>query len=374
MERKFLIKTTEFKIEIYNKATDQESWTNYYALSGQPKLEGEKKEELREFRKEKEKSEYEVKLIHKRSGVFKLFDVDNKNFFKDKVVFKAMVNELLEEVCKTRKERQIDKVEHKNFFGAHYQKVGGVLTKAGQINTIGKTANYNDPLTKKTPISKSKRYIGVELEFNDDGNHSERTIAAILKTHNLGRYVEVTRDRSCGWEVRVLVSEDNFIEPLQKIMKVLSDAGFGADNRCGTHVHLDMRNRDVKQVYKNMVLTQSFLRRFIKKSRKNNEYCVKNVFDDFDKHNTQTKGDLRRHAVNSCSYKTHKTLEIRMHHGTLDSDVLIPWIKLLVKIANYKEVVTKKIASLKQAKQCYGFEVDLSSVLKNRIISMFKGN
>jgi hypothetical protein len=43
-------------------------------------------------------------------------------------------------------------------------------------------------------------------------------------------------------------------------------------------------------------------------------------------------------AINPLSYKKHKTLEVRLHHGCLDSAKLGHWIDLLLAIVNSRNL------------------------------------
>jgi hypothetical protein len=263
------------------------------------------------------------------------------------------------------------KSEIKHFDGASYGVIGGVLDKPNNINEIGKKTTTNDPYAHKIPRHKNKNYIGIELEFNQINGVSQEAIANKLKDAGVARYINVTTDGSCGWEVRVLLPEDNYIEPLTKIIKVIKDMGHLADHRCGAHVHFDMRNRDVKMVYENLFKTQKFLRKFLTRNRKYNRFCQMNKADTFDKQ--FSLGD-RYYALNVQSYSKHKTIEIRMHQGTLDAQELLPWIKILLRIVNYKTVIPTKVNTLKQARKQFEIDEDLSKMLEQRILTVFRNH
>jgi len=301
---------------------------------------------------------------HKPTGITKSWIFENEKTNTNK-----LAEELIQEVRRIRNDaRNIFISQLKSFDGADYETIGGVMKLPNQINAIAKNTTIRNPLKAKKPRSKSVNYIGVELEFNQNvvGETCE-TIGQMLNDAGLSRYVCVGVDGSCGFEVRVLLEENNFIEPLTKILELLKAKGFTTDNRCGTHVHLDMRNRDVKASYKKLFLSQTLLRKFLAANRKTNQYCRKNINSDFDSE-AQT-GDRYR-AINAQSYSKFRTLEVRMHQGTLNASSLIPWIKLLLKIVNHKgELSQAGVRTLKQASANYNIEPELFVELQQRILS-----
>ena len=85
-----------------------------------------------------------------------------------------------------------------------------------------------------------------------------------LIERGLGRYCNITSDPSCGHELRVLVPEKKYKEILPKILKFLIDMGFKAGDNCGTHVHFDMRGRDVKKCYENIYRLQDVMYKLVR--------------------------------------------------------------------------------------------------------------
>jgi uncharacterized protein YbcC (UPF0753/DUF2309 family) len=93
-----------------------------------------------------------------------------------------------------------------------------------------------------------------------------------------------------------------------------------------------------------------------------------NKADTFEKQ--LSVGD-RRYAINVQAFNEHKTIEVRMHQGTLNPDELIPWIKLLLKVTNYHTPVQSSVNTLKQAKKQFDIDEQLEHSLQERILSMF---
>jgi hypothetical protein len=319
-------------------------------------------------------------VTHIPSSVKKSWVIETEEAEIDKTKYMAEVLDLVR-ITRESKKKEIKKVA-KRFDGANYETIGGVFLKPNLINHIGTMCTTNDPFVAKSPKKNKAHYIGVELEFNPVSGQNTKTIGAALKAAGLARYVHVGEDGSCGgmaangsrlrgFEVRVLLEESNFMENLVKVCNVLKGIGFKTDATCGTHIHLDMRNRDVKRSYANLFQAQLLLRKFLTYDRKHNIYCVKNEYSSYDEHTANATGrESRRCGINTLSYQTYKTLEIRMHQGTLDPDKLAPFIKLLLKIVNFEGNLVKTVHTLKQAKEVLKVEEplfkDLSLRLKTR--------
>lgn len=322
---------------------------------------------LKVFEAELQKELYEVVVTHTPTN-FKFkwqqltpadFNVLNKDEYIDKMI--KMIKE------KRLENRQIKGVS-KTFEESPYETIGGVFKSSGLIKEIGKKIKANDPTKAKKPRWPKKNYVGVELEFNDNHEYEQDQIVDAMIDAGYGKYVHVGTDGSCGWEVRVLVLEEEVDTVLVGILKLLQSMGFKTDKRCGTHVHIDMRNRDVKHCYANLFKAQSFLRKFLNDQRKRNGYTVKNDKSTFDESLKQG----RRNSINCQAYGEHKTLEVRMHQGTLKETELVPWIKLLIKIVNYDKEFKAKILTLKQATNELSLDKDLFDQLKSRLGELVK--
>lgn len=354
-----------FKFTIEPRRFMKKIWEKYNDLKKIEKLSDMDKYWLKQVRAALKVPEFMVTVKHVPTGLSMQSAAKGP-----KVNRKECIDKLIAKIQTERKAAKVPTKKARKFDGAEYFVVGGVFDKFSQINEIAKKTKTNDPYARKTPRRKDTNYIGVELEFNETPGVDRDKIAAALKSAGLGKYVDVTTDPSCGWEVRVLLPEAHFETYLKNIMDILKNMGHKADNKCGTHVHLDMRSRDVNQVYRNFFKTQKFLRKFLTKSRKNNRYCRVNKHDDFEDQR-ELGEDERYYGINVQAYERHNTLEIRMHQGTLQADELIPWIKCLIKIANHKVSVPKEVNTLKQARQQYQIEDTLAKTLEDRIYTVF---
>jgi hypothetical protein len=268
------------------------------------------------------------------------------------------IKKLLSEVReKYRKQKQaknkVPPPQVQEYYGVRLERYGGVYLTPGTFLNADKNNRKNSPDQDKKPRLNAN-YIGIELEFNNqsDTYREQKVIKEYLVEHKLGKYTKLTTDGSCGHELRVLLEEKEYQEPLKNIMDGLVSLGYSCDDRCGTHVHIDMRQRDVKRAYRNLVAVQDVMYKLVTKKRRTNNYCRKNQFMTYDEA-TARSGD-RYLYVNHTAYSRHKTLEVRLHHGTLSFDELNQWLKLLIKVVNYDGEIDKPITKL----------IEFSKVLK----------
>lgn len=371
---------SNFKFETTPQKLKQVILDEYEAAKAKKKKDDFDRMFIATVRQKMKEVRMKLTVTHAPSGVMKSWTIDTP---EDKINKSQYITEVMELVRITRETRKREiKRTAKRFDGALYETIGGVFLKPGLINEIGTRCTTNDPFIAKTPRKPKAHYIGVELEFNPIPNQNTKTIGEALKAVGLARYVHVGEDGSCGgfaangsrlrgFEVRVLLEECNFLENLKQVCKVLKDLGFKTDSSCGTHIHLDMRNRDVKRSYANLFQVQLLLRKFLTYDRKNNIYCVKNAYSTFDEHQANAVGrESRRCGINTMSYSTYKTLEIRMHQGTLEAEKLASFINLLLKVVNFDGTLDKTVHTLKQARSLLKVEDilfnDLSERLKKR--------
>ncbi len=346
-------------------------WTKYYSLKKKKNLTDFDKFWIKQLRQQLKSSQMKIVGIHLPTKTQLEWIVkDDKR--AGKVQKKEYLEQLIKQIKAKRAKTKKVNILHRTFEGANYELVGNVFQKPGLINPLAQKLTINDPFSVKKPRRKDN-YIGIELEFNvkDRANRSteQKNIANALKLAGLARYVDVTEDGSCGWEVRVLLLESEFETHLVKILEVLNGFGFETNEKCGTHIHFDMRNRDVNMVYSNLFKTQKFLRKFLNRGRKFNTYCKMNKAESFDK---QAECHDRYYCINVEAYDRHQTLEVRMHQGTLKASELVPWIYLLTKIVNYRTTIDKSVNTLKQATTQFEIEATLAQDLEEKLISVFK--
>lgn len=142
-----------------------------------------------------------------------------------------------------------------------------------------------------------------------------------------------------GHEIAIVAKSTEIKDIIRKVCKVLHDHSAEINNTCGLHVHIDARGRDEKRMFANLVKAQKLLYSMVPRSRYNNSYCQPNKsgYDMSAYHG-------RYWGINPKSYNEHKTIEVRLHSGTINAEKINNWIELLQKIAYSKSV--KEIESL----------------------------
>ncbi len=352
----------DFDVKVIPLSIKLEAWITYYRIRAKAKKSDVDKWFLKMFREQTRRDELTVTVTHRKTRATKISKVKPGEFNRTQ-----LAEGVIGQVQKVRATQKKHNRQVRPFGPVDVELTGGVHSVPNAILGIATSGALNNPLTAKSPLSKKLTYVGIELEFNDKEGYRTEHLVDAFKAADLGKYVNVGRDPSCGWEVRVLLPEDGFEPLLTKIMKIISDLGFPCDERCGTHIHLDMRHRQVKKVYQNFFYTQQFLRAFLTKNRKLNvRHCAENHAADFD---TQAHYG-RYHGINVRSYAEHKTLEIRMHQGTLEAKELVPWIKMLTRIASYTGEVNKNVLTLSEAAGYYNIDGVLHEQLSARLAKL----
>jgi hypothetical protein len=212
------------------------------------------------------------------------------------------------------------------------------------------------------PKTKDK-YLGLEIECF--GNISAGRLHYLVYELDLEKYVQIGFDGSVdnpysgylddevsddygddsllvpdeGYELRVLIKERELSKVLKQLDVLFKRAKLKVDDSCGLHVHFDMRNRNYDACYEKLVKFQTAMYPLVDSSRHYNDYCNAN-----EPGNPHHKNQKYR-AINGGAYAQHKTIEVRLHHGTMDVKRIESWIKLVLCAINapaVPEIKTKK--------------------------------
>jgi hypothetical protein len=221
--------------------------------------------------------------------------------------------------------------------------------------------NYVRKFNKyKKPSKKDRRnYIGLEVECF--GPLDCNQVTALILDYDLEKYIQIAHDGSIRpetgknntYELRILCPENKLIWLFNKLTKFFKAGKFSVNTSCGSHVHLDMRNRNVTECYNKLLKFQHILFGLVSPKRWNNDYCKWSL-----ESMTFGQSSSRFKAINDRAYGQHKTLEIRLHEGTLDMKKIQNWINLLLKAigsksipeVNTKDDVVKWVAKDRQLK------------------------
>lgn len=233
------------------------------------------------------------------------------------------------------------------------------------------------------PRGKIKKYVGVEIEFVSF--YSLEDCRKILKEHKMNKWCDLVHDGSIegpdgddpddenlfGIELRILSTEGDLAKRMPLVQTFLSAVAMQVNESCGLHVHLDMRNRDIETVAKRFLARQYEFTDMVPWQRRESSYCEPlqehHLYEErieqlpFDwRTNTyprkvtrtfSTQRSNRYSDINVTAYNKHKTIEIRIHEGTLDCAEILNWCKYLICICEGKEgyidksYVNKRIAN-----------------------------
>jgi len=169
---------------------------------------------------------------------------------------------------------------------------------------------------------KSKRWYGVEIE-TDSGNYKGVPGQWGIKTDGSIGGLEL---------VSPLMAGD---EGLASVRRLYDRVKPGFDDRCGIHVHVDVRDLNERQL---LDLVRAFNNtkktwfRKVSKDRWNNEYCcLENKYPGEEKWDSWVRrnGCDRYRWVNFCAVQDHGSVELRLLEGC-DVDKVVEWITMAV--------------------------------------------
>ncbi|PCI45829.1 MAG: hypothetical protein COB41_00125 [Proteobacteria bacterium] len=251
-----------------------------------------------------------------------------------------------------------------------YSLIGLVHSKKGVFINLKQKHLVSNFFTAKKPKTKDN-YIGVEIECYL--KHSRDDIAAALfrEDINLANKVHVKDDGSLrpqgtekGVELAVLDTEEGIKETIISIGKVLKELNVRVGTACGLHVHIDMRHRIAEISFNNLVKLERIFYNMQPSERETNDYCRKTFSSNVYK--SLRRGE-RYMAINSQSLQQHDTIEVRMHEGTADADVINNWITLLTKVCSIDKKITKTYRSIKSLCKENGFKKEIEDYINKRI-------
>jgi len=296
-------------------------------------------------------------LSNKAFMVYKVLIKQKQNYYYECYVeyptaddIRQALNTFKSKLRAKRKRSSEVEADSRSILGYEYETVGGVFVKPGSIISIqNNTDQMRRIQTPKKPAKQFKNnYIGIELELFcklDRPNLLRKFVEA-----RLAGYIYVKDDGSLRpennyypHEVTILCRQDDVKDIVPKIIKVLRspDCDAAVNNSCGMHIHIDARNRDPIVMYDRLVRALPLLTKLVPKDRTTNRYCMYNTCSDLKSYyidgkieNGPTNREQRYHAINPVSIASHKTIEVRLHSGTLNAEKIINWIDICTSIVD----------------------------------------
>jgi len=179
------------------------------------------------------------------------------------------------------------------------------------------------------------RHVGVEIECGIDCG--EDTLREKLSKAGLSMRTTLVGDGSVevedlvNIELRVCDKESRIYNTLDKVCDILQECGADVNDTCGLHVHLDMRSRDWQKAYKRLYAALRWLYACVSNSRKKgNKYCQRPP--------AEPDLDERYLAINATAVNAHRTLEVRLHQGTVNAKKIKNWVRFLLAIVDGPDV------------------------------------
>ena len=222
-----------------------------------------------------------------------------------------------------------------------------------------------------------EEHIGIEIEClgtitRDELREALNEVDGLRGKTDVGYDLSIEKDEEDQnqHEVRILCTRNNRKDLITKVMKVLNDNECSVNESCSIHVHLDLRNKSmsrVRTVFYNLVKCSELMFSLQEDHRRNSTYCETNRYETYTGTlNRDTGNNARRRAINAHSYRRFSTLEIRLHHGSLDADEVLTFIKLLLKVKGKRRRLTTTVETVEQLKQYVTKDTRLLASMKER--------
>ncbi len=245
-----------------------------------------------------------------------------------------------------------------------------VFGKEGEVLRVYVEKNLNSLYEDKKPVEQRK-YIGIELEFCAPIKETE--FALKLFRSGIHKFAQLKKDGSLrphdgetGYELAILLEETNYKKRLKQLIDLLTEVkAVAIDRRAGLHVHLDMRRRNKDLVYNNLVACQYALLSVVDPARVDNEFCKTVTSRKFPVEFTGER-DERYKTINAAAFYKYKTLEVRMHEGSVDYKQISNWVDLLVRVANHPKKFKDDVHRITLLSKRVKLEKKLLSYLQDR--------
>lgn len=332
---------------------------------------------------------YEIKFTHRllTSPVVYVFDYF-LNVDRISQHFKIAFNSYKKEIRNKRKELNTKQYIEKAFTSSDgkvhtYKLIGrssGVHQNNNTFLNIKRWKDISKIFDSKLPTTPDN-HVGIEIEFYCDWD--KETLAAKFYEENLTQYLCLKTDGSIkpeegkiAHELCVLCEEKDIETIINKVYKVLQESNARVNKSCGTHVHLDMRNRDAKIVFSNLVSCQDFLYGMNPSHRSGDQGRRSNGmgYSKRVKSRTIQVTSDRYYGINANSMRTLKTIEVRVHAGIIEARKIINWCKLLITICSQPTEVKYGPKTLLGLKRKFKVDQNIIDYVKERIDTFQNGS
>lgn len=181
----------------------------------------------------------------------------------------------------------------------------------------------------------SHRRYGIEIECVDAGGSSYSNDTSFQSKSDSS-----LDSGGCEFVSPILQGDDGFKE-LRKMCRTLSSNHASVNGSCGLHIHIDLSDfneTELARLFYFIQRLEPIVRKFVPSGRNRNTYCEytleKKEFSNNFRDGYFT-GLQRYSAYNFISYNCNKTLEIRLHQGTIDYTEIRNWLSLHLAVVDY---------------------------------------
>lgn len=227
--------------------------------------------------------------------------------------------------------------------------VAGVYEIPGSVLYQYKARSKRGVFKEKRPETYT-RHVGIELEFAARSTREELSLAlyeaGLLKQVTLkdDGSVRISKTGDKTHELCILAPADTVHETIKQACATLRSAGGYVNRSCGMHVHLDMRRKRPEVCFQRLLASLNILYMLVPEERRYNRFCRRNVPSQAwpGRGRPTDSSDNRYLAINPYAYGRHKTIEVRLHGGTLNPLKINHWIDLLTTIVNTPNTIRYK--------------------------------
>lgn len=246
------------------------------------------------------------------------------------------------------------------------RRVAWLRDQVGAISATEATASYVSHATitaavpsLSEPFDATRQTFGVEFEVLMPEGMDRPSLAMIIRDHaNVACHAEtynhsvrpswkIVQDGSLGDYARgaeavspVLRGEEG-LDEMKRVCEALVSAGCTVNKKCGFHVHVGARGRDVgffRRLLRLYATNERLIDSFMAPSRRGtaNLYCqpvtLPFAFDTMTLDSMRREFDSRYRKLNLQSYWRHGTVEFRHHQGTVEAKKAEMWVRVCLKM------------------------------------------
>ena len=185
--------------------------------------------------------------------------------------------------------------------------------------------------------------FGIELEVSDLSIYNAQTL---LNRAGLNWQAKSDGTHHVSAEAVSPILNREGLNEAKSATKALRIGGATVNKQCGLHVHLgadEYGTEGIAHLVWNWNLAHRTIGALVAKSRLNNRFCVPVSFSELDSQCEHVRnGNIsniglngRYRSLNLNAYAQHGTVEVRLHHGTLNGSKVKAWAEFVSAMARY---------------------------------------